>query len=94
MSTITAEHSLANAGVYKGAPGLRGLAEAQEFWDQQPYGTRLYYGPGIADYLHRDVLQAAVQLLPIAARLDALLSLHREGHQITYSDLLKVKGDS
>ncbi len=48
-------------GVFKGAAGLAGLLNADEFWEQQPYGTRLYYGVGIADYLHRDVLRAAAR---------------------------------
>jgi hypothetical protein len=59
----SAEQALADQGVYKGHHGLRGLAEAQEFWDRQPYGTRLYYGNGGADYLHRGVLQSAVAAL-------------------------------
>lgn len=66
----TAEQKLTNAGVFKGAHGLRGLAEAQEFWDKQPYGTRLYYGDGAGDYLQRGVLRAAVKALdaaPVAA---------------------------
>lgn len=54
---------LAAAGVFKGHQGLLGLLNADKFWEQQPYGTRLYYGDGIADYLHRDVLRAAVKLL-------------------------------
>lgn len=61
------EHSiqekLSAVGVFKGHNGLEGLADADEFWEQQMYGTRLYYGPGIADYLHRHVLQAAIKLL-------------------------------
>src|SRR5690606_15878201 len=58
-----AEAKLANAGVFKGHHGLRGLAEADAFWDRQMYGTRLYYGDGGMDYLHRSVLRAAVELL-------------------------------
>lgn len=54
---------LAAAGVFKGHQGLVGLLNADEFWEQQPYGTRLYYGNGIADYLHRDVLRTALALL-------------------------------
>ena len=57
------ECKLQESGVFKGMHGLRGLLNAQEFWDKQDYGTRLYYGPGIADYLHRDVLAAAVRVL-------------------------------
>ncbi len=57
------ETALSKQGVFKGAWGLEGLAECQEFWDAQPYGTRLYYGTGIAEYLHRDVLRAAIRAL-------------------------------
>ena len=62
MSDIADRLSLM-AGVFKGENGLRGLVDSQEFWDKQPYGTRLYYGDGGADYLHRDVLRAAVRCL-------------------------------
>ena len=54
---------LTNQGVFKGAEGLEGLAEADDFWERQEYGTRLYYGPGIADYLHRSVLRAAIEVI-------------------------------
>lgn len=64
----TAEHLLAEQGVFKGHAGLRGLADSDEFWEQQPYGTRLYYGDGGLDYLHRDVLRAAVRALDAEAR--------------------------
>lgn len=59
----TAEQKLADAGVFAGVDGLRGLLESDAFWSVQPYGTRLYYGEGITEYLHRDVLRAAVELL-------------------------------
>lgn len=59
----TTEAILSNAGVFKGAHGLEGLANSQEFWDDKPYGKRLYYGQGGMDYLHRDVLQSAVKTL-------------------------------
>ena len=59
----TAAMTLARAGVYAGAHGLEGLANAVEFWEQQPYGTRLYYGPGLCDYLQIGVLRTAVKLL-------------------------------
>ena len=62
-----AQRKLAEAGVFKGAGGLEGLLNAREFWEQQPYGTRLYYGEGGLDYLHRDVLRAAVEILNRAA---------------------------
>ena len=61
---------LAAAGVFKGAHGLEGLLNADDFWERQPYGTRFYYGDGIADYLHRDVLRAAIQVLAANVRAD------------------------
>jgi hypothetical protein len=67
-----AEEVLARRGVFKGAHGLRGLAECQRFWDEQPYGTRLYYGPGIADYLHRGVLRSAVEALDASPSMEAV----------------------
>lgn len=57
------EEKLTNSGVFKGAHGLRGLANAGEFWQKQPYGTRLYYGDNIDEYLHIDILRAAINLL-------------------------------
>lgn len=60
---MSAEEKLERAGVFKGADGLRRLAEARAFWERQPYGTRLYFGDGIADYLHRGVLEAAIRAL-------------------------------
>lgn len=63
---------LANVGVFKGFEGLEGLANAKDFWNALPYGTRLYYGDGIADYLHRDVLGAAVQVLATPDPLEEL----------------------
>jgi len=59
----TAEQKLCAAGVFKGAEGLRGLARAREFWERQPYGTRLYYGEGGLQYLHRSVLETAIDIL-------------------------------
>src|SRR5258708_12760550 len=60
----TAEEVLQReGGVFKGAHGLRGLANADEFWETKPYGTRLYYGPSGLDYLHRSILRSAVDLL-------------------------------
>lgn len=61
--TSVVVEKLAAAGVFKGFEGLEGLLNAQEFWDEQSYGTRLYYGAGITEYLHRDVLRAAVEIL-------------------------------
>ena len=54
---------LAVNGVFKGSHGIEGLLNADAFWEQQPYGTRLYYGDGITDYLHRGVLRCAATLL-------------------------------
>ena len=61
--------AIAAAGIFKGSHGLAGLLNADEFWERQPYGTRLYYGYEIADYLHRDVLRAAVKLLAANAKV-------------------------
>jgi hypothetical protein len=57
------EKVLMHNGVFKGAHGLEGLLNASSFWVFQPYGTRLYYGDGAMDYLHIDVLRAAVRVL-------------------------------
>jgi hypothetical protein len=62
----TAEEKLQRAGVFVGMSGLRGLAEADEFWEGQMYGTRFYYGPGGGQYLHRSVLRSAIQILDAA----------------------------
>jgi len=73
-----AEHLLADEGVFKGHEGLRRLSEAADFWQQQPYGTRLYFGHGGLDYLHRSVLEAALSALDKAATLKADLAALRE----------------
>lgn len=57
------EQRLSAVGVFKGFHGLEGLANATKFWEQQPYGTRLYYGEGITEYLHIGVLNAAIRAL-------------------------------
>lgn len=57
------KRKLAAAGVFKGFEGLEGLLNASAFWEQQSYGTRLYYGDGITDYLHRGVLETAINIL-------------------------------
>ncbi len=69
---------LAEAGVFKGSEGLEGLANAKEFWEQQAYSTRLYYGPGIADYLHRDVLIAAIEVLKEPDLTERVRELERQ----------------
>ena len=60
---MSVETKLQDAGVFKGMDGLRRLSEHQEFWDSQPYGTRFYFGEGVTDYLHRSVLQTAINIL-------------------------------
>lgn len=57
------EQKLTDAGAFAGQLGLRGLAECDKFWERQPYGKRLYYGPEAMDYLHRDVLRTVMKLL-------------------------------
>ena len=66
---LQAEHMLTRHGLYAGHQGLRGLLDAAEFWERQPYGTRLYYGPGNADYFHRSVLSCAIKALDEMAGL-------------------------
>lgn len=61
MSEI--QEKLKKAGVFKGFDGLENFANADEFWEEQPYGTRFYFGSGAADYLHRGVLRTAISLL-------------------------------
>lgn len=63
MSAHGAEYKLTDAGAFAGQLGLRGLAECDAFWEKQLYGTRLYYGEGIMDYLHRDVLRTVLTIL-------------------------------
>lgn len=68
----TAEQVLADAGVFAGANGLRGLADCNEFWEQQPYSTRLYFSDKLAtDYLHRGVLRSAIKALEAPAGVPA-----------------------
>jgi len=57
------QEKLTKQGVFKGAHGVEGLEAADNFWEKQLYGTRLYYGDGLTDYLHRDVLRAAIRAL-------------------------------
>lgn len=85
---MSAEQKLAQAGVFKGMEGLRRLAEADEFWEAQNYGTRLYFGPGISDYLHRGVLRSAIEVLdseqlPPAPRAE-------ESRLVTKSDAMQI----
>lgn len=74
-AAVTAENVLSQAGVFKGAEGLRGLYDDEDFWTRQPYGTRFYYGQGIAEYLHRSILGTAISSLESQAKeLSALRS--------------------
>jgi hypothetical protein len=57
------QEALSVNGVFLGQNGLEGLADADSFWEDRPYGTRLYYGDGAMDYLHRDVLRSAIKLI-------------------------------
>lgn len=54
---------LQDHGVFKGAHGLEGFLNAKDFWDRQPYGSRLYYGNNATDYLHVDILRAVIEIL-------------------------------
>jgi hypothetical protein len=58
-----AQETLSANGVFRGHSGLEGLVNADTFWEKQPYGTRLYYGDGAMDYLHRDVLRSTIKLI-------------------------------
>jgi hypothetical protein len=78
---------LTNNGVFKGAHGIEGLLSADAFWEQQPYGTRLYYGDGSADYLHRDVLRSAATLLK---QQEAELAALRNAARPTYQDAIRL----
>lgn len=62
---MTAEIALADAGVFAGLGGLRGLTECDEFWARQPYGTRLYYVPRRSEYLHRTYCAAQSSVLTL-----------------------------
>jgi hypothetical protein len=57
------QEALSVNGVFLGQNGLEGLADADSFWKDRPYGNRLYYGDGYMDYLHRDVLRSAIKLI-------------------------------
>lgn len=84
----SAEHLLADEGVFKGHEGLRRLEAASEFWERQPYGTRLYFGGGGLDYLHRSVLRAAISALDKAATLKTELVKLRQ-HAEAMADELR-----
>lgn len=40
---------------------LRMFVERESFWNQQPYGTRFYYGDGGLDYIQRGLLESIVE---------------------------------
>lgn len=67
-----AETELQRVGLFAGIDGLRRFAECNEFWENQMYGTRLYFEDS-ACYLHRSAVQAAIEALDTsAARIEAL----------------------
>lgn len=83
---------LAAAGVFKGFEGLEGLLNKQEFWDDQSYGTRLYYGSGITEYLHRDVLRQAVNILktpPASAPPPVPAPKFKVGDRVEWTNMLQ-----
>ncbi|CAB4147889.1 hypothetical protein UFOVP431_54 [uncultured Caudovirales phage] len=86
-----AANALEAVGVFKNAEGLEQLLNADTFWEQQPYGTRLYFGDGATDYLHRNVLGAAVALLNRIPdhKLKELTDdqLHKMAHPNLWGDL-------
>lgn len=63
MDKSMIREALENSGVFKNADALVRFCEADEYWERLPYGKRLYFGEGPADYLHRDVLRAALNAL-------------------------------
>jgi hypothetical protein len=64
---------LGKEGLYAGNHGLTGLLTAKDFWEAQPYGTRLYYGGGATDYLHHSALSCAIQaIIKDAAEIERL----------------------
>lgn len=79
------QNKLAAKGVFAGLGGLEGLLNATEFWAQQPYGTRLYYGSGGGEYLHVGVLRAAIEIL--REPLDANQSQEIEHLKAKFSNL-------
>jgi hypothetical protein len=55
------------AGVFAQGNCLQRWAEADEFWGEQMYGNRFYFGSGGLDYVPRDVLRAFVNQLGLDA---------------------------
>lgn len=83
-----AEHLLSDEGVYAGHDGLRQLAECEAFWEQRPYGTRLYFDPALPGrYLHRSILRAAIAALDKAAAQPRPLSNTSEDWEEKYAAL-------
>lgn len=46
---------------------LSDLAHTSSFWEEKPYGNRLYYGIGAGDYIAKDVLHAFLHAIKNAA---------------------------
>lgn len=57
------ENKLNEAGVFCHHRSLRRFVESDEFWSEQPYGNRLYFGKGGLDYVPRDILRTAINVL-------------------------------
>jgi hypothetical protein len=55
--------SAATAGIFAQTDCLKRWADAEEFWGEQMYGNRFYFGTGGLDYVPRDVLRAFVTRL-------------------------------
>lgn len=49
--------------VFKNADCFERWANCDGFWENQPYGTRFYFGECASDYINRGILQAAVKQL-------------------------------
>lgn len=88
---MSIESQLVKQGVFKGMHGLEALAKADDFWAQRPYGTRLYYGNGELEYLHRSVLESAIKAMN---DLEEKLAAEEKENQQLHDELEKVKADN
>lgn len=46
---------------------LSRFVKRDAFWEQQPYGTRFYYGNGGLDYIQRGLLESIIDAAPQSA---------------------------
>jgi len=53
-------HAIATDILFNSVHGIAVLLNAKKFWENQPYGTRFYYGDGATEYVHIGVLRAEV----------------------------------